>query len=69
MDVKKVNCGVCQDELWVCERHPDRAWNEKLVGGCECGAGSPCKACNASDGPDDPPRMPPGFQEHPTTTH
>jgi hypothetical protein len=34
---------------WVCENHPDRAWDREL--GCECGAGIPCK-CNDADEPD-----------------
>jgi hypothetical protein len=40
MDAK---CPVCFGIGWVCENHPDRAWDDEL--GCTCGAGEPCK-CN-----------------------
>jgi hypothetical protein len=36
---------ICFGIGFVCENHPDRAWNEEL--GCQCGAGDPC-ACNSS---------------------
>ncbi len=35
-------CLICKGEGWVCESHPDRAWNES---GCMCGAGMNCD-CN-----------------------
>jgi hypothetical protein len=38
-------CKICKDLGWVCENHPDKTWDE-LNGGCECGAGMPCK-CNS----------------------
>ena len=46
-----MTCPICNGGLWVCENHPDKAWDTQ--GGCECGAGMPCK-CNP-DG-----QMPPG---------
>jgi hypothetical protein len=42
-------CPICFGIGWVCENHPDRAWDKKL--GCDCGAGMPCK-CNDSEEPD-----------------
>lgn len=48
-------CQRCQGEMWVCENHMDRPWNDK-PGGCMCGAGAPCPDCNR----DDPPKLPPG---------
>lgn len=30
-------CPICHGIRWVCENHPDKAWDKKL--GCECGAG------------------------------
>lgn len=44
--LQKPVCECCQDELWVCENHADKPWNEKMPGGCKCGAGMPCPACN-----------------------
>lgn len=46
-------CTICQGEGWVCENHPQEAWNE---GNPKCcgGAGQPC-ACNPEAD------MPPGF--------
>jgi hypothetical protein len=38
------NCPICLGIGWVCENHPDRAWDDEL--GCTCGAGEPCR-CNA----------------------
>ncbi len=55
----KDHCPTCSDEWWVCENHRDKAWPDQ----CDCGAGEPCPDCNASEGRDDPPRMPPGFRE------
>lgn len=43
---KKIECDVCQDELWVCENHPEKPWNARLPNGCACGAGMPCLVCN-----------------------
>lgn len=48
-------CANCGGERWVCENHPDRPWND---GGCECGAGMPCSACNPCD-ENTPPLLPP----------
>jgi hypothetical protein len=36
---------------WVCENHPERAWNEKT--GCHCGAGMPCE-CQHANGLEQP---------------
>lgn len=36
-------CGICQDEEWVCENHPNEAWPSL----CQCGAGMPCPNCNS----------------------
>jgi hypothetical protein len=38
------NCPICFGIGWVCENHPDRAWDEK---GCQCGAGMPCECQRA----------------------
>jgi hypothetical protein len=43
------NCPICFGIGWVCENHPDVAWDEQL--GCQCGAGMPC-ACDRMDEPD-----------------
>jgi hypothetical protein len=42
------NCPICRGIGWVCENHPDRAWDSDL--GCTCGAGEPCK-CNQDGEP------------------
>lgn len=48
-------CLICKDEGWVCENHPNSAWNEGKghwvfnIGECG-GAGMPC-VCNKSDPP------------------
>src|ERR1700694_1689193 len=42
-------CPICFGIGWVCENHPDRAWDREQ--GCECGAGIPRK-CNDADEPD-----------------
>lgn len=34
---------------WVCENHPEKAWDDELD--CNCGAGMPCYS-NDSDPPD-----------------
>jgi hypothetical protein len=49
----EIVCGACDDEGWVCERHPDRPVDHD---DCD-GAGMPCPRCNGSD----PPRPPRGF--------
>jgi hypothetical protein len=43
------NCPVCHGIGWVCERHPDRPYDDEK--GCACGYGAPC-ACNDSSPPD-----------------
>jgi hypothetical protein len=40
------NCPICFGIGWVCENHPDRAWDKEL--GCQCGAGMPCQ-CNGGE--------------------
>jgi hypothetical protein len=42
-------CPICFGIGWVCENHPDRAWDNDI--GCECGAGMPCD-CNDEELPD-----------------
>jgi hypothetical protein len=44
-------CPICFGIGWVCETHPNRAWDDEL--GCTCGAGQPCE-CNQTDGIDEP---------------
>jgi hypothetical protein len=44
-------CPICFGIGWVCENHPDRAWDDEL--GCTCGAGQPCQ-CNETDRIDEP---------------
>lgn len=46
-----MNCTVCQGEGWVCEDHPDKAWDSG--NGCCGAAGAPC-VCNPEA------KMPPG---------
>ena len=46
-------CPTCKDEEWVCENHRDRPWNDKLEGGCICGAGAPCGECGGIVGRND----------------
>jgi hypothetical protein len=41
-------CARCEDLGWVCENHDDKPWREG-PGGCECGAGAPCPACNVAN--------------------
>jgi hypothetical protein len=36
-------CPICFGIGWVCENHPDMAFDDEL--GCTCGEGIPC-ACN-----------------------
>lgn len=45
------NCPACFGLGWVCENHPDRAWDQEL--GCQCGAGMPCE-CQRANGPEQP---------------
>jgi hypothetical protein len=56
-------CARCEDQGWVCEAHPEKAFDVDGKIGCKCGlgAGDPCPDCNVSLGKDDPPRLPPGF--------
>jgi hypothetical protein len=42
-------CAICCGIGWVCENHPDEAFDYEL--GCICGEGMPC-ACNDSPPPD-----------------
>jgi hypothetical protein len=42
-------CPICFGIGWVCENHPDMAFDDEL--GCTCGEGIPC-ACNDSTPPD-----------------
>jgi hypothetical protein len=42
------NCPICHGIGWVCENHPEKAWDKE---GCTCGAGMPCK-CNSGEEPD-----------------
>ena len=45
------NCRSCCGLGWVCENHPERAWDEAL--GCQCGAGMLCE-CQHADGLEPP---------------
>jgi hypothetical protein len=49
--------------LWVCEAHPNLPWDTfQSSRACTCGApGMPCPDCNP-EGPDNPPKLPPGFK-------
>lgn len=40
-------CPVCFGLGWVCENHPERAWDEEM--GCQCGPGMPCE-CQQANG-------------------
>ena len=44
MDTK---CPICFGIGWVCENHPDEAYDKGL--GCECGAAMPCECNSASE--------------------
>jgi hypothetical protein len=47
------SCTRCQNELWICEQHPELPWPHD-----DChGPGEPCPVCNVSN----PPRSPAGF--------
>ena len=53
-----MKCVFCDDIGWVCEDHPNMAWD--IPDGCQCGApGAPCPACNSRT---DAPRLPKGFK-------
>jgi hypothetical protein len=43
-----MNCTLCKDVGWVCANHPDKPFHSRS-GGCECGGGVPCPACNFTD--------------------
>jgi hypothetical protein len=43
------HCPICHGIGWVCENHPEQAWDKEI--GCICGAGMPCK-CNSGEEPD-----------------
>lgn len=47
------SCKICCGIGWVCENHPDRAWDAEL--GCMCGAGMPCECNRAGEGGVDEP--------------
>ena len=59
-----MKCTRCEDIGWVCENHDDKPWHVGR-GGCMCGAGAPCPACNNAD---NPPRDPSGFERVETAT-
>jgi hypothetical protein len=42
------NCRICFGIGWVCENHPNRAWDAEL--GCVCGMGMQCE-CNQEGEP------------------
>jgi hypothetical protein len=39
-----MTCARCQDVRWVCEAHPDKPWDKRLL---KCNAGEPCPDCNS----------------------
>ncbi|OPH83855.1 hypothetical protein B2M20_04930 [Nitrobacter vulgaris] len=45
----KDSCPICRGIGWVCERHPDRPYDDEA--GCACGYGAPCR-CNDCVPPD-----------------
>src|SRR5262245_2537505 len=56
-------CERCDDSYWVCEAHShlpsDLATSPRA---CQCGAlAMPCPDCNPFGGPDERPKLPPGF--------
>jgi hypothetical protein len=55
-----MKCLLCEDNGWVCENHPERAWEGEHAYGCG-GAGTPCPVCNPSD-ENSPPELPEGFE-------
>jgi hypothetical protein len=56
------NCTICHGIGWVCENHPEKAWDKEI--GCDCGAGVPCK-CNSGEEPD----ISHVIEENPPTRH
>jgi hypothetical protein len=53
-------CARCNNCRWVCEAHPERAW-EGGPRASGCGApGEPCAVCNRSDA-DTMPELPEDF--------
>lgn len=40
-------CRTCDGTAWVCEAHPDKAWNQP--GGCNCSPGVPCPTCQLAE--------------------
>jgi hypothetical protein len=58
-----VKCERCDGALWVCEAHSDLPSDIRASPrACQCGApGMRCPDCNASAGPHEPPKLPPGF--------
>ena len=58
-------CTTCFDVGWVCENHLTSPWDRSAPAGCQCGAGMPCPACNASNPDlrrDNLPTLPPDFK-------
>jgi hypothetical protein len=56
-----VKCTTCDDTGWVCEAHPNIPWLGDRA--CEClQPGKPCPKCNVAN-EDNPPRLPPDFEE------
>jgi hypothetical protein len=43
------DCPICAGLGWVCENHPNKAWDRDT--GCECGAGMPCERANGLEQP------------------
>lgn len=58
--MEKMNdeCKNCKGTGWVCESHPQVAWD---YDGCCGGAGMPCVWCNPCD-KSNPPRMKEGYE-------
>lgn len=45
-------CACCTGWKWVCEDHPDKAWESGDENECKCGAaGMPCPDCNPAAKP------------------
>ena len=59
------NCTICYGIGWVCENHPEKAWDKEV--GCTCGAGMPCK-CNAVEDGEEPD-ISQVIEENPPTRH
>lgn len=47
-----MTCPLCAGVGWVCENHPNKPWADDVPNGCTCGAGAPCRLCNAPGQPD-----------------